>query len=58
MSGFAGTETWQQVDFASRYGLYLSPAVLARGMLGMLRYDCNCADSYRLAVSEHAKTDD
>lgn len=39
LSGFAGTETWQQVDFASRYGLYMSPAVLARGMLGMLRYD-------------------
>ncbi len=41
LSGFAGTETWQQVDFASRYGLYLSPAVLARGMLGMLRYDAS-----------------
>jgi pimeloyl-ACP methyl ester carboxylesterase len=39
LSGFAGTETWQQVDFASRYGLYLSPAVLAQGMFGMLRYD-------------------
>ena len=39
LSGFAGTETWQQVDFASRYGLYLSPAVLAWGMFGMLRYD-------------------
>jgi pimeloyl-ACP methyl ester carboxylesterase len=39
LSGFAGTETWQQVDFASRYGLYLSPAVLGRGMFGMLRYD-------------------
>ena len=39
LSGFAGTETWQQVNFASRYGLYLSPAVLARGMFGMLRYD-------------------
>jgi pimeloyl-ACP methyl ester carboxylesterase len=34
LSGFAGTETWQQVDFVSRYGLYLSPAVLARGCLG------------------------
>lgn len=39
LSGFAGTETWQQIDFASRYGLYISPAVLARGMFGMLRYD-------------------
>ena len=39
LSGFAGTESWQQVNFASRYGLYLSPAVLARGMFGMLRYD-------------------
>ncbi len=26
LSGFAGTESWQQIDFASRYGLYLSPA--------------------------------
>ena len=41
LSGFAGTETWQQVDFASRYNLYLSPAVLARGMFGMLRYDAS-----------------
>lgn len=40
-SGFAGTEMWQQIDFASRYGLYLSPAVLARGMFGMLRYDAS-----------------
>ena len=39
LSGFAGTESWQQIDFASRYGLYISPAVLARGMFGMLRYD-------------------
>ncbi len=39
MSGFAGTESWQQVDFASRYGVYISPAVLARGMFGMLSYD-------------------
>lgn len=38
-SGFAGGESWQQVDFVTRYNLYTSPAVLARGMLGMLRYD-------------------
>jgi pimeloyl-ACP methyl ester carboxylesterase len=38
-SGFAGGESWRQVDFVTRYNLYTSPAVLARGMLGMLRYD-------------------
>lgn len=41
LTGFAGTETWQEVDFSSRYNLYLSPAVLARGMFGMLRYDAS-----------------
>lgn len=38
-SGFAGSESWGQVDFVTHYNLYTSPAVLARGMLGMLRYD-------------------
>lgn len=38
-SGFAGTESWSQVEFVTRYNLYTSPAVLARGMFGMLRYD-------------------
>jgi pimeloyl-ACP methyl ester carboxylesterase len=38
-SGFAGGETWQQLDFATRFQPQASPAVLARGMLGMLRYD-------------------
>ncbi len=41
LTGFAGMETWQEVDFSSRYNLYLSPAVLARGMFGMLRYDAS-----------------
>jgi pimeloyl-ACP methyl ester carboxylesterase len=38
-SGFSGQESWGQVEFVTRYNLYLSPAVLARGMLGMLKYD-------------------
>lgn len=38
-SGFAGTETRAQVDFATRFNLQASPAVLARGMFGMLHYD-------------------
>jgi pimeloyl-ACP methyl ester carboxylesterase len=38
-SGFAGGESWSQVDFVTRYTLVTSPAVLARGMLGMLGYD-------------------
>jgi pimeloyl-ACP methyl ester carboxylesterase len=38
-SGFAGTETWEELDFVARFQLQASPAVLARGMLGMLHYD-------------------
>jgi pimeloyl-ACP methyl ester carboxylesterase len=38
-SGFAGTETWEQVEHVTRLGVKAWPAVLARGMLGMLRYD-------------------
>ena len=36
---FAGTQTRQQVQFVTRCLLHTSPAVLARGMLGMLRYE-------------------
>jgi len=36
---FAGTETWRQVDFTTRFQLQASPAVLARGMLGMMGHD-------------------
>lgn len=38
-SGFAGTQTWDQVEHLTRLGVKAGPAVLARGMLGMLRYD-------------------
>src|SRR4029077_20902959 len=38
-SGFAGKETWEELDFVTRFQLQASPAVMARGMLGMLRYD-------------------
>jgi len=38
-SGFAGTETWEELDFVARFQLQAAPAVMARGMLGMLRYD-------------------
>nr|WP_157210731.1 alpha/beta hydrolase [Verrucomicrobium spinosum] len=36
---FAGTETWEQVDFAAGFQTQASPAVVARGMLGMMSYD-------------------
>lgn len=36
---FAGTETWGQLDFSARYYLKQSPAVVARGIFGMLRFD-------------------
>lgn len=38
-SSFAGTETWEQIDFIARFQTRASPAVLARGMLGMMGYD-------------------
>jgi pimeloyl-ACP methyl ester carboxylesterase len=38
-SSFAGTESWQQIEFATRFQVRASPAVLARGMLGMMHYD-------------------
>jgi pimeloyl-ACP methyl ester carboxylesterase len=36
---FAGTETWGQLNFVARLMPHPSPAVLARGMFGMLAYD-------------------
>lgn len=36
---FAGTETRGQLESTTRYTLKASPAVLARGTLGMFRYD-------------------
>jgi pimeloyl-ACP methyl ester carboxylesterase len=42
-SGFAGTETWEELNFVTRFQLQASPAVLARGMFGMLRYDATAA---------------
>jgi pimeloyl-ACP methyl ester carboxylesterase len=38
-SGFAGSESLQQIEHVTRLGVKAWPAVLARGMLGMLRYD-------------------
>lgn len=38
-SGFAGGETWDQVEFVTRFQPHAPPAVLARGMFGMLAYD-------------------
>jgi pimeloyl-ACP methyl ester carboxylesterase len=42
-SGFGGTETPEQVDFATRFNLQAPPDVLARGMFGMLHYDATTA---------------
>jgi pimeloyl-ACP methyl ester carboxylesterase len=38
---FAGTETRGQLNFATRFMPHASPAVLARGMFGMLAYDAS-----------------
>jgi pimeloyl-ACP methyl ester carboxylesterase len=38
-SGYSGNETRGQWDFIAAYTPRCSPAVVARGMLGMLRYD-------------------
>jgi pimeloyl-ACP methyl ester carboxylesterase len=39
VSGFTGRETWNQVELVTRPQPQGSPAVLARGTLGMLDYD-------------------
>lgn len=36
---FAGTQTRAQVEYGARQYLKVSPAIVAKGMLGMLRYD-------------------
>ena len=38
-SSFGGTETWEEIDFFTRFQPEAPPAVMARGMLGMMRYD-------------------
>lgn len=38
-SSFSGNETRGQLDFIASYSPRSSPAVIARGMLGMLKYD-------------------
>lgn len=38
-SGFAGSETWAQVDLIARYGYKSSPDVVARGSLAMFHWD-------------------
>lgn len=39
ITGFAGAETRGQLDFATRFGPLGSPAVLARGVLAMFKFD-------------------
>jgi pimeloyl-ACP methyl ester carboxylesterase len=38
-TSFAGAQSWGQVDHAARLSSFASPAVSARGMLAMLRFD-------------------
>jgi pimeloyl-ACP methyl ester carboxylesterase len=38
-SGFAGSETWGQVDLVSRYSYEFPPSVVARGTLAMFHWD-------------------
>ena len=38
---FAGTETWGQLEFVSRFVPYVWPATYARGMLGMFHWDAS-----------------
>jgi pimeloyl-ACP methyl ester carboxylesterase len=42
-TGFSGRETRGQLDFVASFGPRVSPAVLARGMLGMFRFDASAA---------------
>ena len=36
---FAGTQSWEQLEVATRFSLPASPAVIAHGMLAMMRYN-------------------
>jgi pimeloyl-ACP methyl ester carboxylesterase len=36
---FAGAETWRQLDEMARYAYRSSPGVIARGVLGMMKWD-------------------
>jgi pimeloyl-ACP methyl ester carboxylesterase len=36
---FSGHESWRQLDFAAYFAAKMSPAVLAKGILAMLRWD-------------------
>lgn len=38
-TSFAGKQTWRQLDKACRLSAWASPAVMARGMFGMLHFD-------------------
>jgi pimeloyl-ACP methyl ester carboxylesterase len=38
-SGFAGSETWGQLDLVSRYGYESTPSVVGRGTLAMFHWD-------------------
>jgi pimeloyl-ACP methyl ester carboxylesterase len=38
-TSFAGGESWDQIKFGTYYQLHANPAVLARGMIGMIHYD-------------------
>jgi pimeloyl-ACP methyl ester carboxylesterase len=42
-SSFAGRESWEQIDFFTSFQPQASPAVMARGMLGMIRYNATQA---------------
>jgi pimeloyl-ACP methyl ester carboxylesterase len=42
-TSFAGQQTWGQIDFVSRLSTFASPAVVARGMLAMLKFDATDA---------------
>lgn len=51
LDGFGGKESRSTLDFIARYSLYDSPAVLARGTLGMLEYDAtNTLSTIRIPV--------
>jgi pimeloyl-ACP methyl ester carboxylesterase len=39
ITSFSGAQTWDQLDLACRLSSFAPPAVVARGMLAMLRFD-------------------
>jgi pimeloyl-ACP methyl ester carboxylesterase len=56
LTSFAGTQTYQQLDFISYLGTLASPAVTARGTLAMFKYDVTKVPALVIAADKDRVT--